>query len=1460
MYLSLQRPVTFDPKNGELMRSRGAFSFRRRKSSPVMITGKMTTARVMLVMLVVMLAGSWTVRAKAIHQETPDDVLTLEEEKEVFGGRFKRAPKHSIFYPRVTYGDASGPGGRHRRSIQVPANLQFNALGRDFDFKLEEVDDLFSYYFVFMERHGAEAEIQDFDEEEYRCFYRGQESEEQQQQQEDQECPPGRFCRHKRETPGGYDDGRWGGSRSGFSDYSTMEYGHAGAPQSGSGSGFSTGGFHNGQQGGNVPPSGNGFEQRGDFNNEANGHGFSPREHANPQSGFGSDSGGYDSRFIEGGFSGAGLSGGGGEARSGGHSGNGPYWEPNSNFSTNGRSQHPRATIAVQLCDNLRGIIKSDTHEYVLEPLSDKMARRRRRRRSAEFWENDLGPHLIYERETVITCSQEHATVVQSSNEDHKPLINSTRHRRSFGGERPDYRQGRRPYFEEEEHILDERLRKSGYQPDQSPPHHQTTGIPRTNVYIEIAVFVDSDLFNHMKENFPHKTKDQVIKVVLAMINAVQLLYNDPSLGHNVKFVLKRLEILHKDPEDLQRPYDIDLYLTNFCEWQRKVNPSSDLDPIHWDHALMLTGLDLYTDLELGEVNSQVVGLAPVAGMCTRMSSCTVNEARHFESVFVVTHEMGHNLGMRHDGLQAGNNCDPGRYLMSPTLGSGKITWSPCSKTYFDNFLLDRQSQCLRDPAEPHRDDLRHESKLLPGQRFSSDLQCKLKYGVGSSRAESQPLEDVCQDMHCRKQHFTWTSHPALEGTYCGLRKFCRRGICEDEYLSPNKPPSSSFSDYHSEDYEQSSSFSDSSFSDPRDFRDSAWWEPWSECNSSCLYGIDGILSSGSVGLSISKRHCRTCHSEFRYRACNMVTECGSGRRRTLQDYADETCTTEARADHFLTGMAVRIPQSGIASCQIVCEEMGEGRPRPLNRFFPDGTLCQSISSSRYPSYCISGKCTEFRCDPDALYGAEPLTCRPAFEEPDDYRPIGGDLAPSPSSVTPSFFGSSSSFSSPEWGPWSSASSCRFSCLGSSRGMQLVKRSCRGHGCTGINRNIQLCTPQDYDCGGPLRTPFEYASEVCGHYKHTVDQLSGVGMQLSATQDDPDRPCTVACQDVELKYRFYRVNGQDGWFPFGTDCSKGNEGRNAHCLNGRCLDFGHDNTPLRNTAFTSYQRSRNSHLDILKKRDVSSVNQEETERSRRDTEEEDEEEPRSRRTGRQLRRRDLKTNSHRVPGISDDSYLLSLVDALNNTIQTNDPKSPKGSSTVDLRNPLFARDFSDKKPDPSLSSKTSSSASDTIPYPSGTLKKTRLSSGAPDFGEVHSERAVSFNEELLPGPEDSKRYHWRLVTTPCSVTCGPDPGLKEVQAFCVSTDNSIDPVPESFCRTPKSVSTGFFPCYPQSRLCSQQISATLNDGFVEISAAASAPSPEVTYNGPMPMSFAKSPIGRWLMKIIASLENNGLKF
>lgn len=42
-------------------------------------------------------------------------------------------------------------------------------------------------------------------------------------------------------------------------------------------------------------------------------------------------------------------------------------------------------------------------------------------------------------------------------------------------------------------------------------------------VHIETAIFVDSDLYNHMGVNFPKDTERQLVNFVLTMVNAVSI-------------------------------------------------------------------------------------------------------------------------------------------------------------------------------------------------------------------------------------------------------------------------------------------------------------------------------------------------------------------------------------------------------------------------------------------------------------------------------------------------------------------------------------------------------------------------------------------------------------------------------------------------------------------------------------------------------------------------------------------------------------------------------------------------------------------------------------------------------------------------------------------------------------------------------------------------------------------------
>lgn len=429
-----------------------------------------------------------------------------------------------------------------------------------------------------------------------------------------------------------------------------------------------------------------------------------------------------------------------------------------------------------------------------------------------------------------------------------------------------------------------------------------------------------------MMKNFPSNTEQHLIRFILAMINGVQLLYHHPSLGYKVNFILKRIEILHNEMSDLRRSSDIDIYLNSFCLWQRKLNPTSDKDVLHFDHALILTGLDLYVVSKNGKVSSQVVGLAPVSGMCTAISSCTINEGKHFESVFVVAHEIGHNVGMRHDNLD--NGCDPSSYIMSPTLGSGKITWSQCSRKYLDAFLKSPQAMCLFDRGH-FGNNLDHSAEgMLPGERFDSDQQCMLKYGKDSVRSKSQNLGEICRDLHCQRDRYTWTSHPALEGTNCGDSMWCRSGVCSSKLnaIADNSFINSKHANLNSiKNSEKSKNLIEEKkfgsliqeptllYTNGIQFvpKSPSQWNKWtapSECESGCLYGESGRLREGSVGLKIYSRQCvehraskKCIGGDKKYETCT-AKQCFSVAKLTVLEFANQICNRAKEFDKDLIG------------------------------------------------------------------------------------------------------------------------------------------------------------------------------------------------------------------------------------------------------------------------------------------------------------------------------------------------------------------------------------------------------------------------------------------------------------------------------------------------------------------------------------------------------------------------------
>lgn len=382
-------------------------------------------------------------------------------------------------------------------------------------------------------------------------------------------------------------------------------------------------------------------------------------------------------------------------------------------------------------------------------------------------------------------------------------------------------------------------------------------------------------------------------------------------------------------------------------------------------------------------------------------------------------------------------------------------------------------------------------------------------------------------------------------------------------------------------------------------------WTDWSEptdCESGCLYGESGRLREGSAGLSIYTRSCTDyrmnrmkCFGQNRrYETC-VARQCYNIQRTTVLEFANQICGRAKEFDSELTGNGLQvISLDPDDSCKVSCQTKN-GPAKSKGWTFPDGTLCRVKGNDvDEESFCVNGRCETFTCDnstnnlfrlnPDfcpqnlIVEGSDQVTNSILQENGRDYKNVDAeeyyventtyakvrrDYSLEATTVSSTIYSnwriqdskaekliSAQSNVSPAK-RWEVKSGCHYSCLDSARGVQVLMA-------TNSASNIQLCQPDALFCDN-IRTTTEFASNLCSRYMLKVRGLSGKGMQISPTVEDPDRSCKIACQDETITHRYYLVNGEQGHFPFGTKCSK-SDGR--YCIRGRCLEFGIDDMPV----------------------------------------------------------------------------------------------------------------------------------------------------------------------------------------------------------------------------------------------------------------------------------------------------------
>ncbi|KAI1724133.1 thrombospondin type 1 domain-containing protein [Ditylenchus destructor] len=433
---------------------------------------------------------------------------------------------------------------------------------------------------------------------------------------------------------------------------------------------------------------------------------------------------------------------------------------------------------------------------------------------------------------------------------------------------------------------------------------------------------------------------------------------------------------------------------------------------------------------------------------------------------------------------------------MSAVNGAGKTTWSTCSVREFNAFLLQLdesgRGNCLRDPAAGilSHDHLR--DGRFPGQRFTADQQCSYFWGrdytveIPNGRA----YEDICRILWCGNNGSTIsTAHPALEGSWCGGKKWCHEGRCEPWTLPLPAP--------QVVDGE---------------------WSDWSSAEKQCP--ITPCQITGSIALKTQLRTCTNPAPNNGGKICSGMNVRGllCGQQRTIcegftrQEFGDRLCTAirndPTRPDRQLSGQSF---SHATQPCKIWCHVRDSELIRNKGQF-PNGSPCGP------EQYCVSGSCLSLACTGEAVV-ADNSDCPPAS-------------------------GAKTKSSSNKWDAWSTWSPCSVSC--GDHGVQKRTRKCRSPDseCAGKSSEVRPCEPIPPRC--EEYSPWGEWSEcpsTCGpaQKRHRMRScLSGLcSEKLIDEEDCPENKCPVWSE-------------WEQWSSCSAHCGQGKRLRSRACAGGEC--------------------------------------------------------------------------------------------------------------------------------------------------------------------------------------------------------------------------------------------------------------------------------------------------------------------